>query len=150
MNKKELIDLLGTTDQEYKKGNSPYLALRRGLVRMALAELSQQKDEALYLLKQAIVILEVARYSFDEMAMTLYLDLSLTLAQAYLMSHHLNKQASYAAIAEQILKPLAHHRREDIYEALADSAKYQGKSAFYAHWKMKAKKATLTVNDTKH
>lgn len=150
MNKKALIALLGETDQAYTQNNTPELALKRGRVRLLLATISQQKQEALYLLKQAVVILETARYEFDEMPLSLYLDLSVMLAKVYLASHHHSGHLPYAIVCEQILKPLAHHNRNDIYETLADSAACQQKNALHRHWTKKAQEITLMVNEIRH
>ena len=66
-------------------------------------------------MQEAIVLLEQARMEYDEMPMRLYLNLSLHLAKAYMIYFELNKEKRFALIAQQILKPLAHHHHSDIY-----------------------------------
>ncbi len=138
MTKDKLIDQLGASDQAYLLENTPELALHRGQLRLALAALSVQKGETLYLLNEALVILENARLNFSEMPMPLYLALSVTLAEAYIACHKTSGQHHYAVIAEQILRPLAHHNDAKIYAMLATASQLQGKQALARHWHNKA------------
>ncbi|VCW83727.1 hypothetical protein BANRA_04023 [Acinetobacter baumannii] len=50
---------------------------------------------------------------YEEMPMSLYLNLSLHLAKVYMLYFEL-KRKTFALIAQQILKPLAHHQHGDI------------------------------------
>lgn len=134
---RQLIQQLGETDQQFLQQNSPELALQRGQIRLKLIQISKQKAEQLYFLQQTLVILEQARLEFDEMPLSLYLDLSILLAQAYLVYFELSQQTRYALIAQQILKPLAHHQSIEIYQVLIQAAHAQQHNAMAQHWRKK-------------
>ena len=80
------------------------------------------------------MLLEQARLEYDEIPLQLYLDLSLTLAKAYMIYFELSKEQRFALITQQILKPLAHHEHADIYFFLAYAAAAKQQPAFTQHW----------------
>ncbi|MFB2538639.1 MULTISPECIES: hypothetical protein [unclassified Acinetobacter] len=132
--RQELIAEIGDSDQAFLQENSPSLALRRAKLRLQLIPHSVQEAEQLYFLHEAIVILEQARLEFDEMPLSLYIDLSVALADAYFVYYTLEKQNRFAVIIQQILKPLAHHEHADIYYHLACVSAIQNKPAMLQHW----------------
>lgn len=136
--KPSLIQKLGETDQQFLIQNTPELALQRGQIRLALVEISQRQQEQLYFLKQAIVILEQARIEFDDIPLSTYLALSIQLAKTYMTYFDLTQQQHFALIAEQILKPLAHHQQQDIFQLLILAAQAQQHHAMAKHWQKKA------------
>lgn len=146
MNTSELIAQLGETDQQFLQQNSPELALQRGTLRLALVNASQRAEEQRYFLQQAIVILEQARLEFAEMPMALYLALSMQLAKTYLAYFDLTQEQRYALIAEQILKPLAHHQQIELYKLLMQSAQAQQHPALASHWQKKARALAQKYN----
>ncbi|MFI7969169.1 hypothetical protein ACFMKD_35060, partial [Acinetobacter baumannii] len=81
-------------------------ALERAELRMQLVVLSRVRQEQLHFLQEAIVLLEQARMEYEEMPLSLYLNLSLHLAKAYMLYFELNKEKRFALITQQILKPL--------------------------------------------
>ena len=119
---KHVIARIGETDQRYLSNNTPELALERAELRLQLVVLSHLRQEQLYFLQETIVLLEQARLEYDEIPLQLYLDLSLTLAKAYMIYFELSKEQRFALITQQILKPLAHHEHADIYFFLAYAA----------------------------
>lgn len=131
---KFIVNRIGETDQLYLSNNTPDLALERADLRMQLVHVSRHRQEQLHFLQEAIVLLEQARMEYDEMPMQLYLNLSLHLAKAYILYFELNKEKRFALIAEQILKPLAHHEHSEIYFYLAYSAAAQQQFAMTRHW----------------
>lgn len=142
-----LIQRLGETDQAYLEQNSPELALERGQLRNELAKFSRNKQEKLYFLNEAVIILEQARVEFEEMPMSLYLSLSLALSDVYLHYFSIDASQKYAIIAEQILKPLAHHNHPDIFANLQRACQHQNKLALARHWQQKA---TPLISQTRH
>lgn len=112
---KHVVNRIGETDQLYLSENTPELALERADLRLQLVVLSHVRQEQLHFLQEAIVLLEQARIEFEEMPLSLYLDLSLHLAKAYMIYFELTKEQRFAIITQQILKPLAHYDHLDIY-----------------------------------
>ncbi|HEO1777416.1 TPA: hypothetical protein VAM24_001821 [Acinetobacter baumannii] len=131
---KAIVSRIGETDQLYLTENTPELALERAELRMQLVTLSRVRQEQIHFLQEAIVLLEQARMEYEEMPMSLYLNLSLHLAKAYMLYFELNKEKRFALIAQQILKPLAHHQHGDIYFFLAYASAAQQESALTRHW----------------
>ncbi len=78
---KMIVERIGETDQHYLAGNTPELALERGDLRLQLVEISRNRQERVHFLHEAIAILETSRVEFDEMPMSLYIDLSLQLVK---------------------------------------------------------------------
>lgn len=136
-NTAQLIQTLGETDQLFLQQNTPELALQRGKIRLALIQASQHQQEQVYFLQQAIVIVEQARIEFEEMPLSLYLDLSILLGQIYMCYFNLTQQARFALITEQILRPLAHHHHFEIYQLLKNAAIAQQHSAMATYWQKK-------------
>lgn len=145
----QLIQELNTLDAQYTNDNTPELAYARANVRLDLANISKTAKEQALFLNQAVMILEQSLISFDELPMTLYLQLSLLLAKCYFALYNSNKQAHFLIICEQILKPLSHHNYQEIYELLAQVNDLQNKPKLSQYWQNKAKTAnTFSVFDT--
>lgn len=144
LNKQQLIADIGTTDQLFLQHNTAELALQRGRLRLQLVELSQHDKEKIYFLQQAIAILEQARLIFDDIELSIYLELSIVLAQTYLSYYHLTQQIHFAVIAQQIIKPLAHHQHLQIYQLLQHCAIAQQQSAMAQYWQQKIDSFHLT------
>ncbi len=131
---KQLINRVGETDQTYLQENSPELALERAKLRLELVTHSRVKSEQIHFLQEAIVILEQARVEVDEMPLSLYLALSLQLAQAYMIYFELTGETRFALITQQVLKPLAHYQDADIFFMLAYAAISQKEMAMTRYW----------------
>ncbi|EOQ60551.1 hypothetical protein F935_03590 [Acinetobacter calcoaceticus ANC 3811] len=131
---KTIVNRIGETDQLYLTENTPELALERAELRMQLVVLSRVRQEQLHFLQEAIVLLEQARMEYEEMPLSLYLNLSLHLAKAYMLYFELNKEKRFALITQQILKPLAHNEHADIYFFLAYASAARQESALTRHW----------------
>ncbi|ENX32135.1 hypothetical protein F889_04035 [Acinetobacter colistiniresistens] len=131
---KQVIARIGETDQRFLEGNTPELALERADLRLQLVMLSHVRQEQLHFLQEAIVLLEQARIEYDEMPLSLYLNLSLYLAKAYMIYFELTKEQRFALITQQILKPLAHHEHLDVYFFLAYASAAKQEQALTRHW----------------
>lgn len=132
--KTTLISRIGETDQLFVQGNTPNLALERAELRLALVELSQHQQEKIHFLQEAIVLLEQGRVEFEEMPMALYLALSIELAKAYMCYFQITKQARFALITQQILKPLTSLDSADVFFYLAYASVAQSELALTRHW----------------
>jgi len=139
---KMIVERIGETDQHYLAGNTPELALERGDLRLQLVEISRNRQERVHFLHEAIAILETSRVEFDEMPMSLYIDLSLQLAKAYMMYYELNREAKFATITQQILKPLAHLQHGDVLFFLAYASAVKAEYALARHWLEKYSQCT--------
>ena len=95
---KQVIARIGETDQLYLNGNTPELALERAELRLQLVLLSHVRQEQLHFLQEAIVLLEQARIEYEEMPLSLYLNLSLCLAKAYMIYFEITKEQRFALI----------------------------------------------------
>lgn len=133
-NTKQIISCIGETDQLYLSGNTPELALERGDLRLQLVTQSHSKQEQIHFLQEAIVLLETARLEYEEMPMSLYIQLSLHLAKAYMIYFELTKESRYALITQQILKPMTQHEHTDIYFMLAYASVSKHDFALTRHW----------------
>lgn len=133
-NTKQIISRIGETDQLYLSNNTPELALERGDLRLQLVTISNSKQEQVHFLQEAIVLLETARFEYDEMPMSLYIKLSLHLAKAYMIYFELTKEKRYALITQQILKPMTQHENGDIYFMLAYASVSKNDFALTRHW----------------
>lgn len=131
---RKIIARIGETDQLYLQENTPALALERASLRLDLVILSHVHQERVHFLQEAIVLLEQARISFEEMPMRLYLDLSLYLAKAYMMFFEISHDTKYALVTQQILKPLAQQNLADIYFFLAYASAVKSEPAMTRHW----------------
>lgn len=130
----QIIARIGETDQLYLSESTPELALERADLRLQLVTLSLIRQEQIHFLQEAIVLLEQARIEYEEMPLSLYLDLSLQLAKAYMIYFELTKEQRFALITQQILKPLTHHQHVDIYFFLAYASAVKQESALTRHW----------------
>lgn len=133
-NTKQIISRIGETDQLYLSSNTPELALERGDLRLQLVTQSNSKQEQIHFLQEAIVLFETARIEYEEMPMSLYVNLSLHLAKAYMIYFELTKEDRYALITKQILKPLTQHDNADIYFMLAYASVSKKDLALTRHW----------------
>ena len=133
-NTKQIISRIGETDQLYLSGNTPELALESGDLRLQLVEQSNSKQEQIHFLQEAIVLLETARVEYEEMPMSLYVNLSLHLAKAYMIYFELTKEVRYALITQQILKPMTQHESADIYFMLAYASVSKNELSLTRHW----------------
>ncbi|SDB97231.1 hypothetical protein [Acinetobacter boissieri] len=131
---KSVIQRIGETDQMYLEANSAELALERGQLRLTLVELSQHKSEKIHFLHEAIALLEQARIEFEDIDTSLYVDLSLALAHAYMLYYELTHDIKFATITQQILKPLAHLKQANVYLILAYACKCKKELALTRHW----------------
>lgn len=136
---KTLISQLNITEQKYQNNNTPELAYERASIRLELAEISKKSQEKQHFVNQSVIILEQALISFDDIPFQLYLQLSLLLGESYLSLYHLTQKTPYLTIAEQIIKPLAHHNYRAIYLLLAKINQLQNKPKLSEHWQNKAK-----------
>lgn len=130
----EIVALIGATDQSYLQHNTPELALQRAQLRLQLVSISHHRQEQIHFLHEAIVILEQSRLEFEEIPLPLYLDLSLCLAQAYMIYYELGHELKFATICQQILKPLAHHQQADCWFYLAYASAVKQEQALCKHW----------------
>ena len=90
-NTKQVIERIGETDQLYLENNTPALALERADLRLQLVVFSNLRQEQIHFLQEAVVLLEQARIEHEEMPMSLYLNLSLHLAKAYMLYFEITK-----------------------------------------------------------
>ena len=142
---KRIIERLGETDQLFLSENSAELALERGDLRLQLVALSKNKQEQIHFLHEAIAILEQGRIEFEDISVSLYLDLSLQLAKAYMIYFELSHDTKFALITQQILKPLAHLNDGNIFLFLAYSCACKQENALTRHWLVKYEK-TVTFD----
>lgn len=134
MNTKQLIQRIGETDQLFLQGNTPELALERSDLRLQLVTLSQLRQEQVYFLQEAVVLLEQGRIEFEEMPTQLYLDLTLCLAKAYMLFHEVTREARYALITQQILKQITMSNHGDVFFFLAYASAAKKEPAMTRHW----------------
>lgn len=133
-NTKQVIKRIGETDQLYLENNTPALALERADLRLQLVIFSNLRQEQIHFLQEAVVLLEQARIEYEEMPMSLYLNLSLHLAKAYMLYFEITKEQHFALITQQILKPLSQHEHSDIYFFLAYASISRNETALTRHW----------------
>ena len=133
-NTKHIVARIGETDQLYLENNTPELALERAQLRFELVKFSQVRQEQIHILQEGIVLLEQARIEYEEIPMSLYLDLSLALAQAYMQYYDITKEKHLTLIAQQILKPLTSHNRGNILLSLAHTCAEKKELALTRHW----------------
>lgn len=134
LNTKQIIARLGETDQLFLNGNTPELALERADLRLQLVNLSKVRQEQVHFLQEAIVILEQSRIEFEEMPLSLYINLSLHLAKAYMMFFELTKEKRYAIITKQIMKPMVNYGHGDILLFLAYAHASNDEPSMTRHW----------------
>ena len=139
---KKIIERVGETDQLYLTANTPDLALERADLRLQLVLFSSLRQEQIYFLQEAIVILEQARIEYEEIPMRVYLDLSIQLAKAYMLYFEITHEAHFALITQQILKPLSPHQHSEIYFLLAYASHAKNEKALTQHWLTKYSKST--------
>lgn len=130
----KIVEKIGETDQLFLAGKSPELALERADLRLQLVTLSTIRQEQLYFLQEAIVLLEQGRVEFEEMPTALYLELSLYLAKAYMMYFELTQEQRYALITQQVLKPLSKAENGNVLFFLAYASAAKQEPAMTRHW----------------
>lgn len=133
-NTRQLIARIGETDQLFLAGNTPELALERSELRLDLVTLSELRQEQIYFLKEAIVLLEQGRIEFEEMSADIYIQLSLNLAKAYMLFFEITKETRYALITQQIMKPMSRAIHGEIYFFLAYASAAKKEPAMTRHW----------------
>lgn len=131
---RNIIERIGITDQLYLQENSAELALERGELRLSLVLLSKNKQEQIYFLHEAIAILEQARIEFENIAVPLYIKISLELVRAYMLYYELSKELRFATITQQILKPISHLKDSYVYFMLAYAHAVKDEVAMTRHW----------------
>lgn len=132
--RQQLIADIGASDQQFLIENRPELALKRAKYRLELIHYSNRIPEKIYFLQEAIVILEQARLLFEEIPLDLYLDLSIALAEAYLCYFKIEQKNHFATIIQQVLKPLSHHPRAELYFLLAYASAIKNEPALTQYW----------------
>lgn len=137
---KQIIQRIGETDQLYLKGNTPLLALERAELRLQLVMLSQLRQEQIHFLQESVVLLEQGRIEFEEMQMSIYIDLSLNLAKAYMIYFEITKETRFALITQQILKPIVSDEYGDLYFFLAYATISKAEISMARHWLTKYSK----------
>ncbi len=138
-----IIRRIGETDQLALQDASPHLSLERAELRLQLVTLSQMRQEQIYFLQEAIVLLEQARVVDENIQTSLFILLSLHLAKAYMLYFELNRETHFALITQQILKPLAHHEEGDVYFFLAYACAARNEMALTRHWLSKYAKSKV-------
>ena len=136
-----IISRIGETDQLFLQQNTPALALERASLRLQLVHISHSRAEQVHFLQEAIVLLEQARVEFEQMHLSLYLELSIQLAKTYLTYFELSQEQRFALITQQILKPLTIHEHAEIYLLLAHASIRKNEPAMSRHWLKKYAKS---------
>ena len=131
---KHIIQRIGETDQLYLQENSAELALERADLRLQLVMLSRIRQEQVHFLQEAVVLLEQSRIEFAEMPLSLYVNLSLHLAKAYMLYFEITREPRFALITQQILKPMTHDDYGDIYFFLAYASAAKNEPSLSRHW----------------
>lgn len=129
-----IISRIGETDQLFLQQNTPELALERASLRLQLVHLSHSHAEQVHFLQEAIVLLEQARVEFEQMPLSLYLELSIQLAKTYLTYYEISQEQRFALITQQILKPLTAYEHAEIYFLLAYASISKNEPAMARHW----------------
>lgn len=134
MTAKQIIQRIGETDQLFLQGNYPNLALERADLRLQLVLLSQVRQEKIHFLQEAVVLLEQGRIEFEEIAIDLYINLSLHLAKAYMLFFETTHESHYALITQQIMKALTKAGHGDVFFFLAYAAAAKKEPALTRYW----------------
>lgn len=138
---KHIIQRIGETDQLYLQGNTPELALERADLRLQLVMLSQMRQEQIHFLQEAVVLLEQSRIEVEEIIpSSMYMNLSLHLAKAYMLYYEITRELRFALIVQQILKPMKHDDYGDIYFFLAYACVVKKEFSLARHWLAKYSK----------
>lgn len=137
---KLIIQRIGETDQLYLQGNSPELSLERAELRLQLVTLSQMRQEQIHFLQEAVVLLEQSRIDAEEMPLSMYINLSLHLAKAYMLYFEITREVRFALIVQQILKPMKRDDYGDIYFFLAYASAAKNELSLTRHWLTKYSK----------
>ncbi|WP_445116685.1 hypothetical protein [Acinetobacter sp. WZC-1] len=133
-NTEQVIARIGETDQLYLTDNTPELALERASLRLQLVNISHSRQEQIHFLQEGIVLLEQARFEYEEMPIRLFVDLSLQLARAYMLYFKITQEQRFALITQQILKPMTVHEHGDIYLLLAYACAVRQENALTRYW----------------
>lgn len=144
-----LISRIGETDQEYLSASTPLLALQRAKLRLELVRFSHQKNEKVYFLSEAAMLLELAITESEEVLLNA--TLSAGLAEVYLEFYQTTLEDRYITIVNQILKPLTHLDQHDIMMGLARASAAKQHSALTQHWLSRwSKLGNTATNDLLH
>lgn len=127
-----LVHQLGETDQLSLNNPSPQLAIQRAQVRQSLASYSEQKQEMLYLLGEAAVILETVLMEAEEKE--LHWQLSSQLASVYQQFYHTTHEKRYLTVIGHILRPHSSSGDARILLGLARMDAANGHKALTRHW----------------
>lgn len=133
-NTQAIVSRIGETDQLFLQQNTPKLALERASLRLQLVDASHSRAEQIHFLQEAIVLLEQARVEFEEMPLSLYLQLSIQLAKTYLTYFEISQEQRFALITQQILKPLTVYDHAEVYFLLAYASICKEETAMTRHW----------------
>lgn len=128
----ELVRQIGETDQQFLVNPTAELAKFRAHLRVQLAEFSHHKNEKMYFLSEAAVLLEMALMNVDDLQQ--HLQLSAALGETYLSFYHLTHERRYLTIITQVVKPLAHHGHADILLVLARLSATEQHPSLLKHW----------------
>lgn len=128
----ELVRQIGETDQQFLVNPTAELAKVRAHLRVQLAEFSHHKNEKIYFLSEAAVLLELALMNVEGLQQ--HLELSAALGETYLSFYHLTREQRYLTIITQVVKPLAHHGNADILLVLARLSATEQHPALLKHW----------------
>lgn len=146
----QIITRIGETDQLSLQDASVRLSLERAELRLELVCLSQMRQEQIYFLQEAIVLLEQARMSDEANDKQLYIALTLQLAKAYMLYFEIQRENHFALITEQLLKPLAHHDDAEVYFYLAYAATVRKQQAMTRHWLIKYRNHSMVDLELLH
>ena len=128
----EVVAKVGETDQQFLVEPSPSLAKIRAQLRLRLVEISNQKQEQLYFLTEAVVLLETALMEVN--ALEDHIELSAALGETYLTYYHLTQEQRYLIITKQVVKPLSHHAHPLILFILVRLNVLEGHLSLAKHW----------------
>ena len=128
----DVVAKLGETDQQFLTMPSTDLAITRARLRLRLVDLSNHKQEQVYFLTEAVVLLETALVQAELLDEALAL--SAALGETYLRFYQLTKEQHYLVVTRQVAKPLAHHNHPLILFTLVRSSVLEGHVAMAKHW----------------
>ena len=132
LNSAQVVDKLGETDQQFLTMPSTDLAITRAKLRLRLVALSNHKQEQIYFLTEAVVLLETALVQAEPLNEALAL--SAALGETYLCFYQLTKEKHYLLVTRQVVKPLAHHNDPLLLFILVRLSVLDGHLAMAKHW----------------
>ncbi len=131
---RQLISLMGDADMAAQKQDIPEqpLTQQRAELRQHLAQCSMQRNEQIYLLSEAVTLLEMLLMYVPTKSQ--HDEVSAHLANVYMQLYSITKQSPYLLIAGQILKPLSALHNIDILNALVRFDSMQQHPSLVRHW----------------